>query len=125
MLFRSGGDGGGVVLRGLKWGERALAVAQEVLAKHFGDDVAMFAFKVSPKGYVYVRLDKLTNMSVTFSFHVYSICWARLLIVAWCCVWSWTRTIQGVFVSGVNAAAQEASGPSTIRYLHRTVGKQD
>lgn len=24
----------------------------------------MFAFKVSPKGYVYVRLDKLTNMSV-------------------------------------------------------------
>ncbi|WVZ61923.1 hypothetical protein U9M48_011730 [Paspalum notatum var. saurae] len=57
-----GGDGGGVVLRGLKWGERALAVAQEVLAKHFGDDVAMFAFKVSPKGYVYVRLDKLTNM---------------------------------------------------------------
>ncbi|KAJ1287793.1 hypothetical protein BS78_02G037800 [Paspalum vaginatum] len=57
-----GGDGGGVVLRGLKWGERALAAAQEVLADRFGDDVAMFAFKVSPKGYVYVRLDKLTNM---------------------------------------------------------------
>ncbi|CAN6196904.1 unnamed protein product [Urochloa humidicola] len=57
-----GGDGGGVVLRDVKWGERALAAAQEVLAGHFGDDIAMFAFKVSPKGYVYVRLDKLTNM---------------------------------------------------------------
>ncbi|KAL6647035.1 hypothetical protein ACP70R_014472 [Stipagrostis hirtigluma subsp. patula] len=56
-----GGDGGGVVLRGVAWGQRALAAAEEVLADHFGDDVAMFAFKVSPKGYVYVRLDKLTN----------------------------------------------------------------
>nr|CAB3502700.1 unnamed protein product [Digitaria exilis] len=57
-----GGDGGGFVLRDVKWGERALAAAREVLAGHFGDDVAMFAFKVSPKGYVYVRLDKLTNI---------------------------------------------------------------
>ncbi|TKW30484.1 hypothetical protein SEVIR_2G040800v4 [Setaria viridis] len=57
-----GGDGGGVALRDVKWGERALAAAQEVLAGHFGDDVAMFAFKLSPKGYVYVRLDKLTNI---------------------------------------------------------------
>ncbi|KAK3124468.1 hypothetical protein QOZ80_7BG0586960 [Eleusine coracana subsp. coracana] len=56
-----GGDGGGVVLRDVKWGERALAAAQEVLADHFGDDFAMFAFKVSPKGYVYVRIDKLTT----------------------------------------------------------------
>ncbi|KAF0907488.1 hypothetical protein E2562_017413 [Oryza meyeriana var. granulata] len=56
-----GGDGGGVVLRDVKWGQRALAAAEEVLGEHFGDDVAMFAFKVSPKGYVYVRLDKLTN----------------------------------------------------------------
>ncbi|XP_047061875.1 uncharacterized protein LOC124669277 [Lolium rigidum] len=56
-----GGNGGGVVLRDVKWGARALAAAEEVLAKHFGDDIAMFAFKVSPKGYVYVRLDKLTN----------------------------------------------------------------
>ncbi|OEL13248.1 hypothetical protein BAE44_0025731 [Dichanthelium oligosanthes] len=60
-----GGDGGGVALRDVKWGERAIAAAQEVLAEHFGDDVAMFAFKVSPKGYVYLRLDKLTNMSVS------------------------------------------------------------
>lgn len=56
-----GGNGGGVLLRDIKWGELALASAKEVLAEHFGDDVAMFAFKVSPKGYVYVRLDKLTN----------------------------------------------------------------
>ncbi|XP_052163744.1 uncharacterized protein LOC127780811 [Oryza glaberrima] len=56
-----GGDGGGVALRGVEWGKRALAAAEEVLGEHFGDDVAMFAFKVSPKGYVYVRLDKLTN----------------------------------------------------------------
>uniref|UniRef100_A0A0D9WVL9 DUF7912 domain-containing protein n=1 Tax=Leersia perrieri TaxID=77586 RepID=A0A0D9WVL9_9ORYZ len=56
-----GGDGGGVALRDVKWGNRALEAAEEVLAEHFGDDVAMFAFKVSPKGYVYVRLDKLTN----------------------------------------------------------------
>ncbi|CAM0905392.1 unnamed protein product [Alopecurus aequalis] len=56
-----GGNGGGVVLRDVKWGARALAAAEEVLAEHFDDDIAMFAFKVSPKGYVYVRLDKLTN----------------------------------------------------------------
>ncbi|CAD6226723.1 unnamed protein product [Miscanthus lutarioriparius] len=55
------GDGG-VALRGVEWGERALVAAEEVLADHFGDDVALFAFKVSPKGYVYVRLDKLTNV---------------------------------------------------------------
>lgn len=57
-----GGDGGGVALRGVGWGERALVAAEEVLAGHFGDDIAMFAFKVSLKGYVYVRLDKLTDV---------------------------------------------------------------
>ncbi|EER97999.1 uncharacterized protein LOC8086421 [Sorghum bicolor] len=57
-----GGDGGGVALRGVEWGQRALVAAEEVLADHFGDDVALFAFKVSPKGYVYMRLDKLTNV---------------------------------------------------------------
>ncbi|XP_044965965.1 uncharacterized protein LOC123426231 [Hordeum vulgare subsp. vulgare] len=56
-----GGDGGGVVLRDVKWGARALLAAEEILGEHFGDDIAMFAFKVSPKGYVYVRLDKLTS----------------------------------------------------------------
>ena len=57
-----GGDGGGVALRGVEWGQRALVAAEEVLADHSGDDVALFAFKVSPKGYVYVRLDKLSNV---------------------------------------------------------------
>ncbi|KAM3385964.1 hypothetical protein ACQJBY_009557 [Aegilops geniculata] len=56
-----GSNGGGVALRDVKWGARALAAAEEVLGEHLGDDIAMFAFKVSPKGYVYVRLDKLTN----------------------------------------------------------------
>lgn len=30
----------------------------------------MFAFKVSPKGYVYVRLDKLTNRFVSLQLSV-------------------------------------------------------
>ncbi|OAY73269.1 Ribosome maturation factor RimP, partial [Ananas comosus] len=56
-----GGDGGGVALGDVEWGEQALSVAREVLQLHFDDDLAMFAFKVSPRGYVYVRLDKLTK----------------------------------------------------------------
>ncbi|XXG66041.1 hypothetical protein AAC387_Pa05g3595 [Persea americana] len=56
-----GGDGGGVVLREVEWGERALAVAQEVLQLHFSEDFRVFAFKTSPRGYIYVRLDKLSN----------------------------------------------------------------
>jgi len=91
LQIGDGGDGGGVVLRDVKWGERALAAAQEVLAGHFGDDVAMFAFKVSPKGYVYVRLDKLTNMSVTLFFKALAgvpqttgIAWSRLCYLLLC-----------------------------------------
>lgn len=49
------------MLRDISWGERALTVARQVLSDHFGDDMALYAFKVSPKGYVYVRLDKLTK----------------------------------------------------------------
>ncbi|KAH7675332.1 Ribosome maturation factor RimP protein [Dioscorea alata] len=56
-----GGDGGGVVLGDVGWGARALSAAQEVLLRDFGSDIVMFAFKVSPKGYIYVRLDKLSN----------------------------------------------------------------
>ncbi|XP_050235718.1 uncharacterized protein LOC126685802 [Mercurialis annua] len=55
-----GGDGGGVVLQGVPWGERALAVAREVLSQS-GDGIELFAFKTTPRGYVYVRLDKLAN----------------------------------------------------------------
>ncbi|XP_076944243.1 uncharacterized protein LOC143614801 [Bidens hawaiensis] len=55
-----GGDGGGVVLQNCPWGERALSIAQQVL-QHFGDDIEIFAFKTSPRGYIYVRLDRLCN----------------------------------------------------------------
>ncbi|XP_020599771.1 uncharacterized protein LOC110039152 [Phalaenopsis equestris] len=55
-----GGDGGGIVLGDEKWGEKALFLAREVLLS-FGDDFAIYAFKLSEKGYIYVRLDKLTN----------------------------------------------------------------
>ncbi|CAL9088497.1 unnamed protein product [Musa textilis] len=60
-VFGDGGGGGGVVLGGVRWGERVLSVAREVLDLHFGEDLVMYALKVSPRGYVYVRLDKLTN----------------------------------------------------------------
>lgn len=55
-----GGDGGGVVLQGLPWGDRTLSIAREVLLS-FGDDIELFAFKTTPRGYVYVRLDKLSQ----------------------------------------------------------------
>ncbi|XP_050373990.1 uncharacterized protein LOC126791565 [Argentina anserina] len=55
-----GGDGGGVVLQGVPWGERALSIAREVLTQ-FSDDIKLFSFKTTPRGYVFVRLDKLSN----------------------------------------------------------------
>ncbi|KAK6251950.1 hypothetical protein QUC31_013670 [Theobroma cacao] len=55
-----GGDGGGVVLQGVPWGESALSIAHDVL-KLFSDDIIIFAFKATPRGYIYVRLDKLSN----------------------------------------------------------------
>ncbi|KAJ4831426.1 hypothetical protein Tsubulata_023221 [Turnera subulata] len=55
-----GGDGGGVVLQNLPWGDRVLSIAQDVLLQ-FGDDFKIFSFKITPRGYVYVRLDKLSN----------------------------------------------------------------
>ncbi|WOL07914.1 hypothetical protein Cni_G16664 [Canna indica] len=60
-VIGDGGDGGGVVLGDVRWGERALSLAREVLNHHFAEDLVMYGFKVSPRGYVYVRLDKLTN----------------------------------------------------------------
>ena len=42
------------------WGERALSIALDVLSQ-FGDDMKLFAFKTTPRGYVYVRLDKLSR----------------------------------------------------------------
>ncbi|KAI3976720.1 hypothetical protein MKX01_008578 [Papaver californicum] len=58
--YGDGGDGGGVVFRGVPWGERVLSVANEVLLQ-FGDDFKLFAFKTSPGGYIYARLDKLSE----------------------------------------------------------------
>ncbi|KAK4384130.1 Ribosome maturation factor RimP [Sesamum angolense] len=55
-----GGDGGGVVLQNCPWGKRALSIAQDVLLE-FGEEMKLFAFKTSPRGYIYVRLDKLSN----------------------------------------------------------------
>ncbi|GAB2280178.1 hypothetical protein Dimus_014815 [Dionaea muscipula] len=55
-----GGDGGGIVLQNIPWGEHVLSIAREVL-QDFGDDMELYAFKISPRGYVYVRLDKLSN----------------------------------------------------------------
>ncbi|KAF2294949.1 hypothetical protein GH714_029632 [Hevea brasiliensis] len=55
-----GGDGGGVVLQGVPWGEQVLSIAREVLLQ-FADDLELYAFKTTHRGYVYVRLDKLSN----------------------------------------------------------------
>ncbi|GJV04928.1 ribosome maturation factor RimP [Tanacetum coccineum] len=55
-----GGNGGGVVLHNCPWGQKVLSIAQDVLLQ-FGDDIEIFAFKTSPKGYIYVRLDRLCN----------------------------------------------------------------
>nr|XP_016469665.1 PREDICTED: uncharacterized protein LOC107792005 [Nicotiana tabacum] len=55
-----GGDGGGIVLQNCPWGKQALSIARDVLLQ-FGDDMELYAFKTSPRGYIYVRLDKLPN----------------------------------------------------------------
>ncbi|CAA7408879.1 unnamed protein product [Spirodela intermedia] len=59
-----GGDGGGINLGNVAWGEHALSMANEVLRCNFSDDLKMFAFKISPKGYIYIRLDKISNRDV-------------------------------------------------------------
>ncbi|CAN6843995.1 unnamed protein product [Brassica oleracea var. botrytis] len=57
LQLGDGGDGGGVVLRGVPWGERVLSIASQVL-KESEKDLQLFAFRTSPRGYVYIRLDK-------------------------------------------------------------------
>ncbi|KAK9090998.1 hypothetical protein Sjap_024175 [Stephania japonica] len=59
-VIGDGGDGGGFVLGDVSWGENALRIARDIILQ-FGDDMEIFAFKVSPRGYIYVRLDKLVN----------------------------------------------------------------
>lgn len=55
-----GGDGGGIVFGDTSWGQRALDIANEVLL-HFSDDFKIFSFKNSTRGYIYMRLDKLSE----------------------------------------------------------------
>ncbi|KAJ1400912.1 hypothetical protein SESBI_29211 [Sesbania bispinosa] len=55
-----GGSGGGIALQNVPWGQRAFSIAEEVLMQ-FSEDIKLYAFKTTPRGYVYVRLDKLTN----------------------------------------------------------------
>ncbi|XP_042490854.1 uncharacterized protein LOC122070709 [Macadamia integrifolia] len=57
--FGDGGDGGGVVLGDVPWGEKVLSIAREVVLNF--SDMDLYAFKVSPRGYIYVRMDKLSN----------------------------------------------------------------
>lgn len=52
-----GGDGGGIVLGGVAWGERVLSIASQVL-NEYKQDLELFAFRTSPRGYIYIRLDK-------------------------------------------------------------------
>ncbi|KAG9439840.1 hypothetical protein H6P81_020005 [Aristolochia fimbriata] len=58
-----GADGGGIVLNeDVPWGRRTLSIAQEVLSQSTDDaDIVLFAFKTSPRGFIYLRLDKLTE----------------------------------------------------------------
>lgn len=50
------------MLRGIKWGENAFSIANDVLKLYFdAEDIKIFAFKVSPKGYIYIRLDKVSQ----------------------------------------------------------------
>ncbi|CAI9785302.1 unnamed protein product [Fraxinus pennsylvanica] len=55
-----GGDGGGVVLKNCPWGQQALAICREVLLQ-FANDMELYSFKTSFRGYIYVRLDKFSN----------------------------------------------------------------
>ena len=48
------------MLQNVPWGERVLSIAREVLLQ-FGGDMELFSFKTTPRGYIYMRLDKLSN----------------------------------------------------------------
>lgn len=57
LQLGDGGDGGGIVLGGVAWGERVLSIASQVL-NEYKQDLELFAFRTSPRGYIYIRLDK-------------------------------------------------------------------
>ncbi|KAK1437694.1 hypothetical protein QVD17_03490 [Tagetes erecta] len=60
LVVAADSNGGGVVIQNCSWGEKALSIAQDVLLQ-FDDDIQIFAFKISPRGYIYVRLERLCN----------------------------------------------------------------
>lgn len=55
------------MLQNVAWGEKVLSIAREVLLQ-FGDDIKLYAFKTTPRGYIYVRLDQLSHE------YVFSLC---------------------------------------------------
>ncbi|KAL0336552.1 UNVERIFIED_CONTAM: hypothetical protein Sradi_4867100 [Sesamum radiatum] len=57
-----GGDGGGVVLQNCPWGKRALSIAQDVLLE-FGEEMKLFAFKTSPRGYGCPSMEEIESFS--------------------------------------------------------------
>lgn len=48
------------MLQGVPWGEQVLSIANDVLLQ-FSNDMKLYALKTTPRGYIYVRLDKLSN----------------------------------------------------------------
>lgn len=55
------------MLQNVAWGEKVLSIAHEVL-QQFGDDIKLYAFKTTPRGYIYIRLDQLSHE------YVFSLC---------------------------------------------------
>lgn len=48
------------MLQGVPWGEQVLSIANDVLLQ-FSNDMKLYAFKTTSQGYIYVRLDNLSN----------------------------------------------------------------
>lgn len=69
------------MLQNVPWGEKVLSIAHDVL-QQYGDDIKLFSFKTTPSGYVYVRLDDLSNeydfSAVVGLFLQYMICFIPL-----------------------------------------------
>lgn len=68
------------------WGQPALSIAQEILLSE--DDLSLFSFKTSPRGYIYIRLDKLSDKSNLYDpcfFYIhYDVFAAYSLPVSYC-----------------------------------------
>ena len=66
------------MLQNVAWGEKVLSIAREVLLQ-FGDEIKLYAFKTTPRGYIYVRLDQL-SMSMFFLSVDFSTTFCRSLL---------------------------------------------